>query len=224
MIRRLSLLAAALLAGGHACAQLGPIEPIIIASTKSSEALADIPDTKNDYVVPFEATVAADGTVSDVVVTTPSGEAAVDATVVRFVKEKLFLPALDVAGNPMAGKVTGTVDFKSSTINKQLKANVKPPNTQNEVARVRKLTCKDFTWEIDRLRGDGKSTDLGREIMPWVSLRVYMLDRKIPVENEGKLMPKWPRVLDDAIKGCKAAPEKAYLADVLTPLLDEAGS
>ncbi len=210
--------------GTRAQAQVGPIEPIIVTNAKPGKALAKIPDTKQDYTVPFEATVAVDGSVKAVTLPAPTGDEQVDASVVRFVSEKTFLPALDAAAQPVEATVQGTVDFKSKSINKQLKINVRPPNTQSEVARVRKLTCKDFTWEVARLRTQAGSTDLAREIMPWVSLRVYLVDRKMPLENESALLPKWPAVLAAAEEGCKAAPGKSYLNDVLTPLLDAATS
>jgi hypothetical protein len=203
-------------------AQLGPIEPIIIANAKPGQALANIPDTKQDYVVPFEATIAADGSVKEVTITTPTGDEKVNQNVVRFVMEKRFLPAVDAAGLPAEAKLTGTVDFRSKSINKQLKISIKPPNTRKEVARVRKLTCKDFLWELDRLRGEGASADVSREIMPWVSLRIAMLDKKIPAEREPAILPKWPGVLADAEKVCRAAPAKLYINEVLIPLLEPA--
>jgi hypothetical protein len=135
-------------------------------------------------------------------------------------KEKQFLPALDANARPVEAQVLGSVEVRSKTRNKQLKANMKAPNTQNEVARVRKLTCQDFLWEINRLRGAGASPDLSREIMPWVSLRVYMLDRKIPQEAEPKYLQKWPKALAEAEQSCRAAPAKLYLKDVLMMTLD----
>jgi TonB family protein len=205
---------------GPTLAQVGPIEPIIITGGKPSKALADIPDLKDDYVVSVQVTVAADGSVSDVVVSPSSGDAGADAIAIRFMKEKKFLPALDANGQPAEAKAMGSVEVHSKSINKQLKANMKPPNSQNEVARVRKLSCKDFTWEVNRLRTEGASTDVSREIMPWVSLRVYMMDNGIPSEREPAYLEKWPKVLKDAEKACEAAPEKPYLAGVLTPLLN----
>jgi TonB family protein len=208
------------LIAARAPAQVGPIEPIIVTGGKPSRALADIPDLSADYVVPVEVTVGVDGSVIDVVVSTPSGDEKADKVAIAFMKEKRFLPALDANGKPVEAKAAGTVDIRSKSINKQLKANMKAPNTQNEVARVRKLKCSDFLWEIERLRNEGASTDVSREIMPWVSLRVYMLDKKLPKETEPKLLESWPRVLADAEKACKAAPEKMYLTEVLTPTLD----
>jgi TonB family protein len=201
-------------------AQVGPIEPIIVTGGKPSKALADIPDLKDDYVVAVQVTVAADGSVSDVVVSPSSGDAGADAIAIRFMKEKKFLPALDANGQPAEAKAMGSVEVHSKSINKQLKANMKPPNSQNEVARVRKLSCKDFTWEVNRLRTDGASTDVSREIMPWVSLRVYMMDNGIPSEREPAYLEKWPKALKDAEKACDAAPEKPYFTGVLTPLLN----
>jgi hypothetical protein len=73
---------------------------------------------------------------------------------------------------------------------------------------------------VGRLRTEGASTDVSREIMPWVSLRVYMMDSGIPSEREAAYLERWPKALKDAEKGCEAAPDKPYLAGVLTPLLN----
>jgi hypothetical protein len=210
--------------GMPAFAQLGPIEPIITSSSKPSAALANIPDLGDDYVIPVDVVVGVDGAVKSAVVSTSSGNDAADKTAVKFMMEKRFLPALDANAVPVEATAHGTVEVKSKTINKQLKATMKPGNTTNEVARVRKLTCKDFNWEIARLRDDAASPMLHAEIMPWVSFRLYVLDQKVPKEAEGKLLEAWPRALAEAEKQCKAAPEKLYLTDVLTPLLGAAGS
>jgi TonB family protein len=202
----------------QAYAQVGPIDPVIITSKKPSKTLADIPNMREDFVVPVEVTVAADGSVQDVRVIT-SGDAVADETAIKFMKEKRFLPAIDAHGQAVEAKVLGNVEVKSKTRNKELKANMKAPNSQNEVARVRQLTCKDFLWEVDRLRGAGASPDVSREIMPWVSLRVYMADKKIAPDAEPKYLQTWPHALGEAQKACKAAPDKLYL-DVLAPVLD----
>lgn len=204
-------------------AQLGPIEPVIVTSNKPSKALADIPNMREDYVIPVEVTVAADGSVKDVVVSPSSGDAAADATAIKFMKEKRFLPAIDAGGQPVEATALGSVEVNSKTRHKVLKANMKPPNSQSEVTRVRQLTCKDFLWEIDRLRGAGGSTDLSREIMPWVSLRVYMSDKAIPPDAEPTYLTKWPKSLGEAERACKASPAKLYL-DVLAPVLDAQGA
>jgi hypothetical protein len=219
-VRILAVLA--LLAGSGAGAQVGPIEPILIANAKPSEALAKIPDTSQDYLVRFEAVIGADGIVKEVVITTPTGNEKVDASVVRFLEEKRFLPALDASAQPVEARVPGTVEFRSKSMSKLLKLNLAPPDTRKEVARVRKLACKDFAWEADRLRREGGVEDLSRAIMPWVSLRVYLVDRKLPVESESTLMPKWPAALAQAEQACRAAPAKMYLDGVLAPLLDAA--
>lgn len=215
-----ALVFAATLGVTPAFAQIGPIEPVIISNSKPSKTLADIPELREDFVIQVEVTVAADGTVKDVVVSPSSGDEQADNTAIQFMKEKKFLPALDANAQPVEAKALGSVEVKSKTRNKQLKANMKPPNTQNEVARVRKLTCKDFLWEIDRLRGQGASPDLSREIMPWVSLRVYMLDKNIPKEAEPAYQQKWPKALAEAEHACKATPDKLYLKDVLMMTLD----
>lgn len=224
MNTRLVTLALSLSAVTPAWAQLGPIEPIITSSTKPSAAIANIPNLSEDYVIPVEVTVGADGAVQNVVVSTPSGNEDADKTAVRFMMEKKFLPAVDAAGNPVEGTAQGTVEVRSKTINKVLKANMKPGNTSTEVARVRKLSCKDFTWEIARLRDGAKSQALHAEVMPWVSLRLYVMDKKVPKDVEEKLMDKWPGALADAEQQCKAAPQKNFLSDVLMPLLDAAAS
>jgi len=201
-------------------AQVGPIEPIIIASTRPSETLANIPELGGDFIIPVEVTVAADGSVTNVVVTTSSGNEAADVTVIKFMKEKRFLPALDSHAQPVEGKALGSVEVNSKTRMKQLKASMKPPNIPSEIERVRKLRCRDFLWEIDRLRQQGASTDLSREIMPWVSLRVYMLDKKLPKDAEAAYLERWPKALAEAEATCKSTPDRLYLNDTLVLILE----
>jgi TonB family protein len=207
-------------ASAVASAQVGPIEPIILTSAKPSETLANIPELGGDFIIPVEVTVAPDGSVVNVVVTTSSGNEAADQTAIKFMKEKNFLPALDANAQPVEGKARGSVEVKSKTRMKQLKASMKPPNIPNEIERVRKLKCRDFLWEIDRLRRQGASTDLSREIMPWVSLRVYMLDKKLPKDAEAAYLERWPRALAEAEAACKSTPGRLYLDDTLVLILD----
>jgi len=202
------------------CAQVGPIEPIILTSTRPSETLANIPELGGDFIIPVEVTVAADGSVTNVVVTTSSGNEAADVTAIKFMKEKKFLPALDDHAQPVEGKALGSVEVKSKTRMKQLQASMKPPNIPNEIERVRKLRCKDFLWEIDRLRQQGASTDLSHEIMPWVSLRVYMLDKKLPKDAEAAYLERWPKALAEAEATCKSTPDRLYLNDTLVLILE----
>jgi len=211
---------ATLLYAVPACAQLGPIEPIIVSSSKPSETLANIPDMTEDYLIPVEVWVAPDGSVKDVVVSASSGNEAADRTAISFMKEKQFLPALDAKLRPIEARVLGSVEVRSKTRIKQLKANMKPPNISNEVERIRKLTCKDFLWEIARLRNEGASPNVSREIMPWLSLRVYMLDKKLPKDAEPKYLERWPRALNEAEDSCKATPDKLYLTGVLVQIVD----
>ena len=201
-------------------AQVGPIEPIILTSAKPSETLANIPELGGDFSIPVEVTVAPDGSVTGVVVTTSSGNAAADGTAIKFMREKTFLPALDAHAQPIEGKVQGNVEVKTSTRMKQLKASMKPPNIPNEIERVRKLRCRDFLWEIERLRKQGASTDLSREIMPWVSLRVYMLDKKLPKDAEAAYLERWPKALGEAEATCRSTPGRLYLNDTLVLILD----
>jgi TonB family protein len=219
-LSKLILAALALADGSPAGAQVGPIEPIIVSGGKPSATLASMPGIGADFVIPVEVTVAADGSVSAVVVSTPSGNQAADLAAIRFMKEKRFLPALDENAQPVEGKASGNVEVLAKTRTKQLKANMKPPDIPGEIARVRKLTCKDFLWEIERLRHEGASPDVSREIMPWVSLRVYMLDRHLPRDAEPAYLQKWPQALSEAETACKATPTKAYLAETLTQILD----
>ncbi len=208
------------LLAGVARAQVGPIEPIILTSAKPSETLANIPDLGGDFIIPVEVSVAPDGSVANVVVTTSSGNEAADQNAIKFMKEKKFLPALDANAQPVEGKASGSVEVNSKTRMKQLKANMKPPSIPNEIERVRKLRCKDFLWEIDRLRQQGASTDLSREIMPWVSLRVYMLDKKLPKDAEAAYLERWPKALAEAEATCKSTPGRLYLNDTLVLILD----
>ena len=201
-------------------AQVGPIEPIIVTGGKPSETLANIPELGGDFSVFVEVTVAADGSVKEATVTRSSDNEQADAVAISFIKEKKFLPALDADARPVEAKAWGRVDVMTKTRMKQIKASMKPPDIPNEIERVRKLTCKDFNWEMERLRNEGGSTDLTREIMPWVSLRVYMLDKKLPKGVEDKYLEKWPQALSEAEAMCKTTPARLYYKDTLVLILE----
>jgi TonB family protein len=195
-----------------ATAQRGPIEPIILAAGKPSATLASLPDLGADYVIPVEVHVAADGTVTSVTVSPPSGNADADQVAVSFMKEKTFLPAIDLHARPVPGVARGSVEIKAATRMKQLKANMKPPNIDNEVARVRKLTCRDFLWEIDRLRTAGASAtgDVSREVMPRVSLRLSLLEHHLPAAAELDYIDRWPQTLIKVESACRKTPDHPY--------------
>lgn len=211
----------ACLTSAELAAQVGPLQAIMLPNAKQSTTLQNIPDFNEDFLVPVDVTVGPDGSVTDVVVSTSSGDPKVDNVAVAFMKEKKFLPGLDPSGIPTESRIAATVDIRSKTRHKQLSANLKPPNSSTESARVLKLRCSDFLWEIERLRTQAASADLSREIMPFVSARLYQTNKQIGRDDAG-FWEKWPKALEQAEKRCVDSPDKAYYGDVLVPTLDAA--
>src|ERR1043166_6944404 len=85
----------ALLAAGPAVAQVGPIQPVLVSLGSMPEVAHNRPDLPEDYSVPLEVYVGADGLVSNAVVSDSTGNAQADGIAAKYIRERRFLPGLD---------------------------------------------------------------------------------------------------------------------------------
>jgi TonB family protein len=135
-----------------AAAQVGPVQPVLVLPTGSPEMPHSRPDFPEDYSVPVDVFVNADGTVQNVVVTESTGNLDADAAVASFMRQRRFLPAVNARGEPMAGSVKVTVNMFKRGSKKVVRVTTKPPPYLAEKDRVRRMTCADFLWEVERMR------------------------------------------------------------------------
>lgn len=211
-----SLLAAA----APAAAQIGPVQPVLVLPTGSPEMPHTRPDFPQDYAVPVDVFVNADGTVQNVVVTESTGNPQADAIVADFMRQRRFLPAVNARGEPMAGSVQATVNLFKRGNKKVVRVTTKPPPFATEKDRVNRMTCADFLWEIDRMRQGANIRDASFEVTPYMSALLYKEQRRIADEAEEKFWDMWPNLLRKVVDRCEKQQTRLYFTDVLIPALD----
>lgn len=212
-----SLLAAA----GNAAAQIGPVQPVLVLPTGSPETPHQRPNLEaEDYSIPVDVYVNADGTVQNAVVTQSSGSVQADSIASTYMLNRRFLPAVNERGEAMAGVVKVSVNMFKRGNKKVVRVTTKPPPFAGEVDRVQRMTCADFLWEIERLREGANIRDASNEVTPYMSALIYKNQRRVALEVEDKFWDQWPNALEKVVDRCEKQQTKLYFTDVLVPVLD----
>jgi len=205
---------------GIVVAQTGPVQPVLVLPTGSPEMPHTRPDFPEDYSVPVDVFVNADGTVQNVVITESTGNLDADRVVADFMRQRRFLPAVNVRGEPMAGTVKVTVNLFKRGNKKVARVITKPPAFASEKERVSRMTCADFLWELDRMREGANIRDASYEVTPYMSALLYKEQRRISSEVEEKFWDSWPDTLKKVANRCEKQQTKMFFTDVLIPALD----
>ncbi len=220
-IRRVfALCSVAILAAGPVLAQIGPIQPVLVLEGGKAEHGHTRPDLPDDYSVPIDVYVAPDGAVSNVVVSDSTGNPEADAIAAAYLRDRKFLPGLDMQGNPVASTVRVTVNMFHRGARKVVKVTLKPPPIAHETERVHKLMCADFLWELQRMRKGANIRDASLEVMPYVSARMYMTSKQVSEEVESRFWDTWANALEKIVDRCEKDELKLYYSEVLVPTLD----
>ena len=206
------------LAASPAMAQMGPIQPVLVTGGKI-EYSHDRPDI-GDFSVPVEVQVAANGAISNVVVSETSGNLEADALAVSFMRARKFLPGLDERGQAMDSAVKVTVNMYKRGTRKVARVTVKPPPMVQEHLRVQTLMCADFIWEVERMDKEAGINDLSLEVMPYTSARMYMEKRNVPAQLEERFWDEWPGALKKIVDRCEKDQTRMFFTEVLMPTLD----
>jgi hypothetical protein len=209
-----------LLAAGPAFAQVGPIQPVLVLPDGRLEVGHDRPSFPEDYSIPVDVYVAVDGTVTSAVVSSSSGNVAADGVAANYMRERKFLPALDVNSKPVDSVVKVNVNMFKRGARKVVRVTLKPPQMAGETLRVRKLMCADFLWEVNRIRTEAGIRDFSMEVMPFISAHMYVAQKNLPSELEEKFWDQWPNTLRKVIDRCEKDQLKFYFTEVLVPALD----
>jgi hypothetical protein len=212
----------AFLIAGPAFAQVGPIQPVLVSIGSLPEAAHNRPDLPDDYSVPLDVYVGADGIVSNAVVSESTGNEQADGIAAKYIRERRFLPGLDVHGKPVESLVKVTVNMYKRAGRKVVRVTLKPPAFANESARVKKLMCADFVFEMNRLSDDARIRDTSLEVLPYISAHMYMTQKNVPSEVQEKFWDEWPKMLDKIVDRCEKNQLQMFYAEVLVPALDGA--
>jgi hypothetical protein len=211
----------AFLTAAPAFAQVGPIQPVLITDGKI-EAAHNRPDFAEDYSVPVDVHVSAAGAVTAAVVSQTTNNASADGVAAAYMRDRKFLPGLDVKGQPVASVVKVTVNMYKRANKKVVRVTIKPPPMAVESARVRKMMCADFIFEINRLVDEAGIRDASLEVLPYMSAHMYMTQKDVPSEVQEKFWDQWPSTLRKIVDRCEKDQLKLYYTEVLVPALDGA--
>jgi hypothetical protein len=209
-------------AAGPAFAQVGPIQPVLVMQGSIPESAHARPDLGDDYSVPIDVYVAADGAVTNAIVSDSTGNVQADGLAAAYIRERRFLPGLDARGNPVASVVRVTVNMYKRGGKKVVRVTLKPPPLANESARLKKLMCADFTFEMNRLSEEANIRDASLEVLPYMSAHLYMAQKNVPSEVQEKFWDRWPKMLDKIVDRCEKNQLQMFYAEVLVPALDGA--
>jgi hypothetical protein len=212
----------AFLAAGPAVAQVGPIQPVMVMLGSSPEASHTRPDLPDDYSVPIDVYVGADGLVTNAVVSDSTGNNDADRIAANYIRDRRFLPGLDAKGNPVDSMVKVTVNMFKRGPKKVVRVTLKPPAMASESARVKKLMCADFVFEMNRLTEEARIRDTSLEVLPYMSAHMYMTQKNVPSEVQEKFWDEWPKTLNKILDRCEKNQLQMFYAEVLVPALDGA--
>lgn len=205
---------------GSALAQVGPIQPVLVLPDGKLEVTHDRPSFPEDYSIPVDVNVAADGSVTSAVVSSSSGNVDADGVAANYMRDRKFLPALDANSKPVASVVKVNVNMFKRGSKKVVRVTLKPPSLDSETLRVRKLMCADFLWEVNRIKSEAGIKDFSLEVMPYMSAHMYVAGKNLPSELEEKFWDAWPHTLKKVIDRCQKDELKFYFTEVLVPELD----
>jgi Gram-negative bacterial TonB protein C-terminal len=205
---------------GTATAQIGPVQPVLVLPHGDPEMPHSRPNFTADYVVPVDVYVGAAGEVQNVVVTQSSGDIEADGAAASFVRDRKFLPGVDVNGQPVDAVLKVNVNMFKRGAKKVVRVTAKPPPYALEKDRVQRMTCADFLWEVERMREGANIKDTSNEITPYMSALLYKEKRNVPIEVEAKFWDLWPDTLDKVVDRCEKQQTRLYFTEVLMPALD----
>jgi hypothetical protein len=212
----------ACLAAGPAVAQVGPIQPVLVMVGSLPETAHNRPELGDDFSVPIDVYVGADGLVTNAVVSNSTGNARADGVAVDYIRDRRFLPGLDARGKPIDSVVKVTVNMYKRAGKKVVRVTLKPPPFANESSRVKKLMCADFVFEMNRLSDDANIRDASLEVLPYISAHMYMTQKNVPSEVQEKFWDEWPKMLNKIVDRCEKNQLQMFYAEVLVPALDGA--
>jgi hypothetical protein len=216
----LALFAYVAFCAAPAFAQVGPIQPVLVMTGSSPETAHSRPNLDDDFSVPLDVYVGADGAVTNAIVSDSTGNVQADGIAATYIRERRFLPGLDAKGQPVASIVRVTVNMYKRGTKKVVRVTLKPPPLANESLRLKKLMCADFIFEMNRLTEEAKVRDTSLEVLPYMSAHLYMQQKNVPSELQEKFWDQWPRTLDKIVDRCEKNQLQMFYAEVLVPALD----
>jgi TonB family protein len=203
-------------------AQAGPTGPQVIAAAPTAKI--NVGSRKLAGHMTATVRVGEDGRVRDVLVVENTTESGFEPQIIKVLQSARFRPAIGDNGQPLEANVDMKVELRASTGNepKPVPANADPQLTENEKARIGRMTCSDFRWEWDWIR---KAADdaAATEFMPRIATAMYAAMRTEAGDYvDGKVWKASARALREAAERCEETPTQSFWQGTFKPIMDEA--
>jgi hypothetical protein len=202
-------------------AQSGPSDPQVIAG--AATAKVSMGNKKFGGHVIATVRVAADGHVSDVLITENTTEAGLEPQLTKVLQSARFRPAIDASGKVVEGSVEMKVELRQSTGNEPKPVSNKSETELNdkEKARIKRMRCSDFVWEWDLLRD--AASDPATEFMPRIATTMYAAARTEAGDYvDAKIWKAAPKGFKESASRCKDSPSAPFWDGVFKSVMDEA--
>jgi len=203
-------------------AQVGPSEPQVITSANTSKL--NMAGRKLEGHMTGKVLVGDDGKVREVQVIENTADPGFEQQLVKVLQSARFRPAIDAEGKAVEASIDMKVELRPSTGTspKPVPLKADPGLTEKEKERIRKMACKDFTWEWEILREEADDA-AATEFMPRIAIAMYVAIRKEANEYvDAKVWKSSSKALKDSAKRCEDNPTQLFFQDTFKPLLDEA--
>lgn len=205
-------------------AQAGPSGPQHVAA--ASTARINVGSRKLEGQLIATVQVDAEGRVRDVLVIENTTESGFEPQLVEVLKSARFRPAIDENGQRVPGSIDMKVELRTSTGNQPKPVAAVPEQEllDREKARIQKMTCEDFRWEWEFLRGEVKDS-AAMEFMPRIATSMYAAMRTEAGDYvDAKVWKAAPKGLREAAEQCEDNPARLFWQDTYRPIMDEAVS
>jgi len=204
-----------------AFAQTGPSDPQVIAGAPTAKITMGSKKFGGHVIATVR--VAADGRVSDVLITENTTEAGLEPQLIKVLQSARFRPAIDASGKPVQGSVEMKVELRQSTANEPKPVSNKSEADQNdkEKARIKKMRCSDFMWEWDLLRD--AAGDPATEFMPRIATTMYAAVRTEAGDYvDAKVWKAAPKAFKESASRCRDNPSAPFWDGIFKTVMDEA--
>jgi hypothetical protein len=204
-----------------AIAQTGPSDPQVIAG--AATAKVSMGSKKFGGHVIATVRVAADGHVSDVLITENTTEAGLEPQLTKVFQSARFRPAIDASGKVVDGSIEMKIELRQSTGNEPKPVPNKSETELNdkEKARIKRMRCSDFVWEWDLLRD--AASDPATEFMPRIATTMYKDMRSEAGDYvDAKVWKAAAKGFKESASRCKDNPSAPFWDGIFKAVMDEA--
>ena len=176
-----------LLGAMPALAQVGPIQPVLVLPDGKLEVTHDRPSFADDFSIPVDVFVAADGSVSGAVVSSSERQRG------RGWRRRHLHARTQVPARARCGQQTRRQRRQGEREHVQTRVEESGPRDPQAAGRGRARSCacasscaRISSGKCNRIKSQAGIKDFSLEVMPYMSAHMYVAQKNLPSEVEEK--------------------------------------